>query len=165
MSKRIQGRKMEGEPAVAKPRSVCLISTSMNRWQSSFFGPDVSNILWNPQLDSGSVKKGAAGNCERDIVQNRVQNPERRQAVSKELREIATGPLPRAPCLTVQGVAGKLQRKTEIQLQTTRLDHLHLQVTDYVHVEKVFTNRTELIDLGTICVDNNKIRNSSWPAI
>ena len=34
----------------------------------------------------------------------------------------------------------KLQRKIEIQLQTTRLDHHNLQVTYYGYVEKVFTN-------------------------
>ena len=34
----------------------------------------------------------------------------------------------------------KLQRKIEIQQQTTRLDHHNLQVTDYGYVEKVFTN-------------------------
>ena len=64
MTKRIQERKKE-EPAVAKPRSVCLISTSFNRGQSSSFGPDVSTIPENPQLDAGSVK-GASGNCRRD---------------------------------------------------------------------------------------------------
>ena len=49
ISKRIQERKTEGEPAVAKPRSVCSISTNLNREQSSFSG--------NPQLDSGSVQR------------------------------------------------------------------------------------------------------------
>ena len=33
---------------------------------------------------------------------------------------------------------GKLQQKIEIQLQTTRLDHHNLRVTDYGNVEKVF---------------------------
>ena len=42
MSKIIQERKKEELP-VAKPRSVCLISASLNREQSSSFGPDVSN--------------------------------------------------------------------------------------------------------------------------
>ena len=74
MSKRIEERKKEEELEVAKPRSVCLISTSLNRGQSFSFGPNVSKTPRNPQLDSGSVK-GAAGNCGRDIVQNRVQNP------------------------------------------------------------------------------------------
>ena len=75
MPKRAQERKKEEEHATAKPRSVCLTSTSLNKGQSSSFGPDVSNISVDPQLDSGSVK-GAARNCSRDIVQNRVQNPE-----------------------------------------------------------------------------------------
>ena len=77
---------------------------------------------------------------------------------------------------------GKLEQKIEIQLQTTRVDHHNLQVTDYGYVEKIFTNlrrkfyRTEndemfdlktnvLIYLGTIYVDDNEIRNSPWPVI
>ena len=59
MLKTSQERKKEEEPAVAKPRSVCLISTSLNKGQSYSFGPDVSNIHGNPQLDSRYVK-GAA---------------------------------------------------------------------------------------------------------
>ena len=112
MSKRIQERKEE-EPAVAKPRSLCLFSTSLNKGQSSSFGPDVSNIPVNEQLDSGSVK-GAAGNCVRDHVQGNTLKSSRG--------------------------CGKLQRKIEIQLQTTGLDHHNLQVTDYGYVEKVFTH-------------------------
>ena len=84
----------------------------------------------------------------------------------------ATEHFPGLPCLTVsEGAAGhcwqdtvqgshawKLERKIEIQLQTTRLDHHNLQVTDYGHVEKVFTNRRrklnrteddEMFDLDT----------------
>ena len=75
MSKIIQETKKEEEPAVAEPKSVCLISTSLNKRQFSSFGPGVSSISGNPQLGSGSVN-AAGGNFERDIVQNRVQNPE-----------------------------------------------------------------------------------------
>ena len=170
MLKKIQERKIEGELAVAKPMSVCLISTSLNRGQSSSFGPDVSNILVNPQLDSGSVKEGA-GNCERDIVQNRVQNPETcsqvwkgdnqsQRSCGKLQRSTAQGAMPDSSrgCGKlqrdyVQGNmpkssrgCGKLQRKIEIQLQTTRLDHHNLQVTDYGYVEKVFTNLRRKLD-------------------
>ena len=185
MSKRIQERKKEEEPAVAKPRSVCLISTSLNKGQSSSFGPDVSNIPGDPQLDSGSVK-GAAGNCERNVVegatgnlwrdmvktdsktQTRVLKCWKETTSLKGVAGNCNGTLSRAPCLTVlkepretaggtvqkatcprqTGLTmpesstgcGKLQRKIEIQLQTTRLDHHNLQVTDYGYVEKVFTN-------------------------
>ena len=99
MSKIIQDRKMEEEPAVTKPRSVCLISTSLNREQSSSFGPDVSNVSENPQLDSGSVK-GAPKKMRADSVRkgpretacgpkqspkprNVFSSVERRQPVSK----------------------------------------------------------------------------------
>ena len=41
MSKTIPERNMEGELAVAKPRSMCLISRNSNRGQTSSFGPDV----------------------------------------------------------------------------------------------------------------------------
>ena len=50
VSKRIQERQKEDEPA--KPMSVCLISTSLNKGQSSSVSPDVSNIPGNPQMDS-----------------------------------------------------------------------------------------------------------------
>ena len=50
VSKRIQERKMEEQLAVAKP----------NRGQSSSFGPDVSNILENPQLDSECVLRSTS---------------------------------------------------------------------------------------------------------
>ena len=58
MSKRIQERKTEEEPAVAKLRSVCLISTNLNREQSSSLDPDASirNWIWG-------LCKGVAGNC------------------------------------------------------------------------------------------------------
>ena len=45
MSKIIQERKKEEELAVAKPRSVCLISASLNKGQSSHFGAGVSISL------------------------------------------------------------------------------------------------------------------------
>ena len=78
-------RKKEEEPAVAKTRSACLTSASLNKGQSSHFGAGVSNIRENPQLDSGSVEgaagnfrrnrvEGAAGNCRQDIVSKTVQN-------------------------------------------------------------------------------------------
>ena len=70
MSKRIRERKTEGESAEAKPRSVCFISTNLNREQSSSFGPDASNVLVNLQLDSRSVQR-SCGNLQR----NRDQNP------------------------------------------------------------------------------------------
>ena len=53
MSKIIQEKKTGEELVVAKPRPVCLISTGQNRGLSSSFGPDVSNVPGNPQLDSG----------------------------------------------------------------------------------------------------------------
>ena len=92
MSKRTQERKKEEEPAVAKPRPVCLISTSLNRGQSSSFGLDVSNIPWNPQLD-GKLK---AGHCPKQSPKPRnvFSSVERRQQVSRGLRETATGHCP-----------------------------------------------------------------------
>ena len=103
--------------------------------------------------DSGAVQ-GAAGNCRQDYVQGNMH---------KSSRE-----------------CGKLQRKIEIQLQTTSLDHHNLVVTDYGYVEKVFTNlrrklnRTEdgeVFDLKTnvliwgLCVDSDENSNSSWLGI
>ena len=109
------------EPAAAKPRSACLISASLNKWHSSSFGPDVSNIPVKPQMESGLVKEprwtagnsveGAAGNCRQDTIRGNMAQSSRS--------------------------CGKLQPKIEIQLQTT---HHNLQVTDYGYVEKVFMN-------------------------
>ena len=116
-------------------------------------------------MDSGSVE-GAAGNCRRDIAQNRVPNPETCSQVlkgdnhsqrdcGKLQRSTAQGAMPECckgaagNCVRdyVQGnmlkssrSCGKLQRKIEIQLQTTRLDHHSLQVTDHGCVETFFTN-------------------------
>ena len=109
--------------------------------------------------------KGAAKNCRQDIVQNRVQNPETCSQVWtgdnqsqrscgeqkrctaqvvmldssrncwKLQRDYVQGNMPKS-----SGRCRKLQRGIEIQLQTTRLDHHNLQATDYMYVEKVFTN-------------------------
>ena len=57
MSKRIQERKTEGEPAVAKPKSVCLSSRNQNKGQTSSSGADAATVLVNPQLGSGSVQR------------------------------------------------------------------------------------------------------------
>ena len=82
MSKRIQERKTEGELAVAKPRSVCLISTNLNREQSSSFGPDASNVPVNPQRrETAATQKPKPSKV--------FSSVERRQTVSRELRETA----------------------------------------------------------------------------
>ena len=68
-----KGRKKEGERTVAKTRSVCLISASLNKGQSSHFGAGVSNVWENPQMDSVSAE-GAAGNCRRNSVEGAAGN-------------------------------------------------------------------------------------------
>ena len=71
--------------------------------------------LLNERETVGETRvEGAAGNCRQDTVRGNMAKGSRS--------------------------CGKLQRKIEIQLQTTRLDHHNLQVTDYGYVEKVFTN-------------------------
>ena len=70
MSKRIQDMNTEEELAVAKPRSVCLISANLNREQSSSFDPNASDVLVNPQLDSGSVQRSCG-----KLQRNRNPNP------------------------------------------------------------------------------------------
>ena len=72
----------------------------------------------NQSISQGAMpdsSEGAAGHCCQDTVQ---------------------GIMPWS-----SGSCWKLERKIEIQLQTTRMDHHNLQVTDYGHVKKVFTNR------------------------
>ena len=103
MSKRIQEQKMEGEPAVAKPRPVCLISIILNRGQYSSFGPDVCNIPENLQLDSGSVK-GAEGNCWQNSVEGAARSCNIVLMIVLCTRVVAgnsNGAVPTAPCLTV----------------------------------------------------------------
>ena len=90
MSKRIQEKNKNLR--VAKPRSVCLMSTNLNREQSSSFGPDASGAPGNPQLDSGFVLR----NCGK-LQRNRNPNPATCSEVWKEDKPS-------------QGSCGKLQR-------------------------------------------------------
>ena len=164
MSKRIQERKMEGELAVAKPRSVCF----------DFNKPEPMAILFLWSGCSQYPRESAAefGVCERsrgklraDFVQNRVQNPETcsqvwkgdnqsQRSCGKLQRCTAQGAMPDSSrsCGELQrdyvqsnipkssGSCWKLQRKIEIQLQATRLHHHSPQVPDYGYDEKIFTN-------------------------
>ena len=51
--RKFSGRKTGEEPAVAKPRSTCLIARNvLNQKQPSSSGSDASNVPVNPQLDS-----------------------------------------------------------------------------------------------------------------
>ena len=86
-SKRIQERKTEGEPVVSKPRSVCWISRNLNREQTSSFGPNASDVLGNPQVDSGSVQR-SCGKLQQDRNPNPVNWCGRRQTISKKLRDV-----------------------------------------------------------------------------
>ena len=95
MSKRVQEREMEGEPAVVEPRPTCLISTNLNRVQSSSFGPDASNVPGNPQLDSGSGQRS----CEK--LQQRVLKCGKR---TNRLQGVV-GNSSEEICVGVQGVA------------------------------------------------------------
>ena len=134
VSKRIQERKTEEEPSEVKPRSECLISTSLNRGQSSSFGPDASNAPGNPQLDSGSVQRSCG-----ELQRNRNPNPATCSQVWKEdkLSQGSCGKLQRGNLCERSGSCGKLQRNIEIQLEK---NYHNLQSTDYKYVEKVFTN-------------------------
>ena len=102
MSKRIHGGRTcscKAEVSVfdfnrSKQRAVLFV------WSRCFQWPGKRS--WH----SGSVK-GAEGDCRRDTVKNRVQNPEtssveRRQPVSKELAGSCNGALPRASCRQVE---------------------------------------------------------------
>ena len=119
MSKIIQERKMEGELAVAKRRSVCLISESLNKGQSSSFGPDVPKIWENPQLDSGSVK-GARGKLQAELCRRSREKlqaghcPKQTPKPTKRILKFgkkttsldgvagnSNGAVPKALCLTV----------------------------------------------------------------
>ena len=155
MSKRIQERKTEEDPAVSMPRSKCLISTNLNKEQSSSFGPDASDVPGNPQLDSGSVQRSCG-----KLQRNRNKNPATYSQVWKEdkpSQEIC-GQLQQSNVRDSSGSCGKLQRGIEIQLEKTGLDYHNRQVTGKKYVEKVFTslrhnlNRSEndvMFDLKT----------------
>ena len=68
-------------------------------------------LIYYLHLYSGFVQ-GAAGNCRRDTVQNRAQNPETCSQVSKGDNQSHRGcgalqrSIARAPCLKVQRVVG-----------------------------------------------------------
>ena len=106
VSKRIQERNTEEEPAVAKPRSVCLIS---RKEHSLFFVPDASNAVVNPQLDSGSVQR-SCGKLQRN------RNPSQDKP-----SQGSGGKLHRGNLCERSGTCEKLQRNIEIQLEKTRL--------------------------------------------
>ena len=85
-------KKTKGELAVAKPRSVCLISTNLKGEQSFSFGQDPSNVPGSPQLDSGSVERSREKlrAKQKPKPSNVFSSVERRQTVSRELPETAT---------------------------------------------------------------------------
>ena len=94
------------------------------------------------------VRESAAGFgvCERSrgkLLAKRCPTP-RNVFSSVERSQRGCGKLQRCTAQGIMpkssGICGKLQRKIEIQLQTTRLDRQNLQVTEYGYVEKVFTN-------------------------
>ena len=134
MSKTIQERTKEEEPAGAKPRSVCLISTSLNRGQSSSFGPDGFQHLGESAAGIGVCQrsrgetaggtlfkgprqrvlkcwkdttslKGVAGNCNGALA--RAPCP----TVLKEPRETACGTVSKTTCPEVQGVGGNCNER------------------------------------------------------
>ena len=78
MSKRTQERKSEGEPAVAKPMSISLISRKLNWEQPSSLLSDASNVPANPQLYAESVL-GGTGKLARDRDQNPATCSEERK--------------------------------------------------------------------------------------
>ena len=141
-----------------------MISTSLNKGQSSSFGSDVFQYPGEPAAGfwvcEWSRGKLQAGQCpkQRPKPRNVFSSVERRQPVSKglretatcsarapcltvpkELRETACGTMSKGTCLKVQGVAGNCNEILKTQQLTTRLDNHNLQVTDYGYVEKVFT--------------------------
>ena len=127
MSKIIQGRKTGEEPAVAKPRSTCLISRNLfNQKYTSSLVSDASDVPGDPQLDSESVF-GSTGK----LARNKDQNP---ATCSQERKKDIPG----------EGTCGKLQRGFENQLDRTRIDNHNVQISDYRYVDSLWERETEI---------------------
>ena len=75
MSKRIQEKRRKKNLRKQSQGQCVSFQQARTKGNVLLVVPDVSNIPGNPQLDSGSVE-GATRNCRRNIVQNRVPNPE-----------------------------------------------------------------------------------------
>ena len=106
-----------------------MISTNLNREQSSSFGPDVSNIPGDPQLDSRSVKgarretasetvsKEPRETAGRTLSKTESQNPKHVLKCGKEnncLEGVAgkgNGTKSKATCLRVKGVAANCNER------------------------------------------------------
>ena len=95
----------KNELAVAKPRSVCLIS-----YKTGSKNQETCSQVWQ---GDNQTQRGC-GKLQGDCVQDNMPKS--------------------------SGSCGNRQRKIEIQLQTTWLDHHNLQVTEYGNVQKVFAN-------------------------
>ena len=127
MSKIIQGRKTREEPAVAKPRSTCLISRNLfNQKYTSSLVSDASDVPGDPQLDSESVF-GSTGK----LARNKDQNP---ATCSQERKKDIPG----------EGTCGKLQRGFENQLDRTRINNHNVQISDYRYVDSLWERETEI---------------------
>ena len=144
MSKRIQERKTGEEPAVAKPRSTCLMSRNLlNEKQLSSLGSDASSVPENAQLDSESVLGGT-----RELARNKDQNP---ATCPQERNE--DNPQQRGDVCESSGGCGKLQRGVDNPLERTRLDYHNMQISDSRYVEKVFENLRQKFRLCSCTLD------------
>ena len=115
------------------------------------------------------------------LQRNRNQNPATTFQVWKEDKpsQGSGGKLQRSKLCQRSRSCGKLLGNIETQIETTGLDYHDLNITEYKHVEKVFTNlrhklnrseNDEMFDLKTNVLiwrpfmsTTMKISNSPWP--
>ena len=132
MWKRNEGRQIGEEPAAAKPRPTCSISRNLlNVRQASSLDSDASNIPGNLQLDSNSVQK-STGVCRAEIkTQQRILksgiNPCPGSTWKHEQSDVCERF--RSSWKQVQG--------TENHLERIWLHFHNMQISDYLHVDKV----------------------------
>ena len=128
MSKRFQERKTGEEPAVAKPRSTCVMSRN----------------LLNQKRSTGK------------LAQNKAKNPvtcsqERHEDTQGQGR--FAGNCNEVMVCDSSGICKKLQRGVENQLERTRLDYHNVQISDYRYVDKIFEILRQKLRLGFKTLD------------
>ena len=139
MSRRAQKRGTEEGPAVARPRSVCLVSRNLlsaKRTSSCRFG--CFTRLGESRVGSAFCFRKKKDTC----AEAGSRNQQRILKRGKKMIRVwgAQGHLCRVVCVSVRGVTWKPVRGAENQLAWTRLEYHNMQISDCRYVNKVFEN-------------------------
>ena len=138
MSKRAQESKTGEGPAVAKPRPKSLVSRNfINAKQSSSIDSGASNSPGTQKLDQSSLSRGT-GKPARDSSQDPTTHSQELQQDGNPFR--GARKLVRSGVCESSGSTGKPVRGIDNRLESTRLEHHKMQISDCRYVERVFKN-------------------------